>query len=171
MNSKQKVVFVTVGTTYFDELIEKFDQENILQALVDAGYTKITYQIGKGNYEPKNCKNFKGIDNEIYRYKPSLLDDMKGATLIVSACGAGTLLECLRLEKKVIGVINERLMNNHQVEILDVLEKDSYMLGFRTMSDVDKGIKQVLDKIEKGAVKAYPAPIKNKINDVIEDLF
>ncbi len=87
MDSKQKVVFVTVGTTFFDELIEKFDQENILHALVDAGYTKITYQIGKGNYEPKNCKNFKGIDHEIFKYKPSLMDDLKGAALVVSACG------------------------------------------------------------------------------------
>jgi len=29
----------------------------------------------------------------------------------------------------------------------------------------------VLGKIEKGAVKPYPAPVKNKINDVIEELF
>jgi len=51
------------------------------------------------------------------------------------------LLECLRLGKKVIGVINERLMDNHQLEILDALEKDSYMLGFRTMAEVDKGVR------------------------------
>jgi len=55
--------------------------------------------------------------------------------------GAGTLLECLRLGKKVVGVINERLMDNHQLEILDALEKDSYMLGFRTMAEVDTGVR------------------------------
>ncbi len=87
MNSKQKIVFVTVATTSFDDLIEKCDQENILQALVDAGYTKITYQIGKGIFEPKNCKNFKGIESEIFRYKPSLIDDLKSADLVITACG------------------------------------------------------------------------------------
>jgi len=31
-------------------------------------------------------------------------------------------------------------MDNHQLEIFDVLEKDSYVLGFRTMAEVDKGV-------------------------------
>mgnify|MGYP003581542640 CR=1 FL=1 len=53
------------------------------------------------------------------------------------------MLECLRLGKKVIGVINERLMDNHQLEILDALEKDSYMLGFRTMAEVDTGVNKL----------------------------
>ncbi len=76
-------------------------------------------------------------------------------------------------------------MDNHQLEIFDVLEKDSYVLGFRTMAEVDKGvekvrvfcynnieqIKEALEKIEKGGVKEYPLPEKNKINEVIEEMF
>jgi len=31
-------------------------------------------------------------------------------------------------------------MDNHQLEILDALEKDSYLLGFRTMKEVDEKV-------------------------------
>jgi len=87
MDKKSKIVFITVGTTYFDELIQKFDQENILKALSDFGYNKILFQIGKGTYEPINYKKFDKLQVEVFRYKPSLIEDLKSADLVVSHCG------------------------------------------------------------------------------------
>lgn len=82
-----KTVFVTVGTTLFEDLIKKFDEEEVLKALKDAGYTKVIYQIGKGTYEPSNYKKISNFEGEIFRYKPSLIDDLRKADLIVSHCG------------------------------------------------------------------------------------
>ena len=82
-----KSVFVTVGTTLFEALIQKMDEPDILNALVEAGYTKIMFQTGKGKYAPTNCKSIKGLEYEIFDYKPSLIDVLKSADLIVSHGG------------------------------------------------------------------------------------
>ena len=59
--------------------------------------------------------------------------------LVISHCGAGVLLECLRSKKNEtldengngtmnIAVINSSLMNNHQTELGDKLHNESYNL-------------------------------------------
>jgi len=99
MDKKSKIVFVTVGTTYFDELIQKFDQENILKALSDFGYNKIIFQVGKGTYEPINYKKFDKLQGEVFKYKPSLIDDLKSAHLVMSHCGISLPLFILKLKR------------------------------------------------------------------------
>ena len=47
--------------------------------------------IFSGQYEPSN--------GEFFRYKPSLKENYEQASLIICHCGAGTLLDCLRLGK------------------------------------------------------------------------
>lgn len=50
---------------------------------------------------------------EHFKFKPSLTDDYKNADLIICHGGAGTILECLRLRKKIIVINNDSLMDNH----------------------------------------------------------
>ena len=48
--------------------------------------------------------------------------------LVISHCGAGILLESLRAEHtQCIAVVNDSLMNNHQMELADRLEQDNYI--------------------------------------------
>lgn len=47
-----KRVFVTVGTTYFDELIQSIDNIEVIKSLSSQGYTELIMQIGKGNCIP-----------------------------------------------------------------------------------------------------------------------
>lgn len=81
---------------------------------------------------------------EAYRFRPSLADDMKNASLILSHAGAGSIMEGLTYardqdrrhrerkednddgtiilrRKKVVVVINGLLMNNHQLELANAL--------------------------------------------------
>ena len=87
-----KTVFITVGTTLFEDLIKKFDEEEVLKILVSAGYTKVVYQIGKGTFEPSNYKKITGLQGEVFRLKPSLIDDLKNADLVISHCGTFNIL-------------------------------------------------------------------------------
>lgn len=87
MESSKKTVFITVGTTLFDELIKTLDQEDVVKQLVDAGYTNIKVQTGKGKHDPTVIKNYKGVTAEVYNYKPSLMDDIRSADLIISHAG------------------------------------------------------------------------------------
>lgn len=47
-----KHVFVTVGTTMFDPLIEALDNAALLSSLSSKGFTSLTAQIGHGQHVP-----------------------------------------------------------------------------------------------------------------------
>jgi beta-1,4-N-acetylglucosaminyltransferase len=85
--NKKKTVLVTLGTTKFEDFIKKMDSEEILEVLKSFGYNKIVFQIGKGEYEPSNYKKVKDIEVEVFRLKPSLIDDIKAADIVISHCG------------------------------------------------------------------------------------
>lgn len=51
----------------------------------------------------------------------------KNADLIVSHAGAGSCLEALENKRKLLVVINETLMDNHQIELASALKERSYL--------------------------------------------
>ncbi len=65
---------------------------------------------------------------EIFSLKPSLMEDMKAADLIISHCGAGSVLEASWLKKKLVVVVNESLQGNHQIELADALSEERYCI-------------------------------------------
>mmetsp|Transcript_19670 Transcript_19670/g.32253 ORF Transcript_19670/g.32253 Transcript_19670/m.32253 type:complete len:299 (+) Transcript_19670:96-992(+) len=68
-----------------------------------------------------------------YRFQPSLLQDMERADIILCHAGAGTLLEALAIRREqrqppiINAVINSTLMNNHQSELAEELEKRKHI--------------------------------------------
>lgn len=125
----ERVVFVTVGTTKFEELIRSIDSDEVLKALRNRGYTHVVVQIGQGDYVPferkgSDCiKDEYGLTVEWYRLKPAILADLKRASLVISHAGYGSLMESLSLGKPVVAVINDKLMDNHQVDIAQELQR------------------------------------------------
>jgi beta-1,4-N-acetylglucosaminyltransferase len=115
---KRRTIFVTVGTTLFESLIEAIVSPRALAIVASKGFTHVILQHGKGKAPrlPDNCP----VHVEYYDFKPSLREDMLAADLIVSHAGAGTVMEVLGLDKKesiLAVVINSRLMDNHQLEL------------------------------------------------------
>ena len=47
---------------------------------------------------------------------------MKAASFIISHAGAGSIMEGLSLEKRMLVVINADLMDNHQFELAHALQ-------------------------------------------------
>ena len=91
---------------------------------------------------------------ECFDYKPSLEDDMTAADIIITHCGAGSILEVLHLRKKAIGVINTKLLDNHQVELADAMEGCKYMRIARDPWD----LKRVLLEGDLHSLSYYPEP-------------
>lgn len=125
-------IFVTVGTTKFDSLIESITSKPVLASLQAHNCKYMTIQIGKG---AEICDSIKklalvnyGIEIDWYRFKPSIADDMNTADLIISHAGAGSCMEALNAKKLLIVVINETLMDNHQIELAEQLYNDKYLL-------------------------------------------
>ena len=83
-------VFVTVGTTEFDRLLETLDTGDFLQFLVRSKCKKLVIQHGRGVYEVSYlvdaCKDA-GISVEVFRFSSSLTVYMQNADLIISHAG------------------------------------------------------------------------------------
>jgi beta-1,4-N-acetylglucosaminyltransferase len=114
-----------VGTTRFDLLIEIVTQQSAFEWMKANGYSAITIQYGKGDKPtiPADCP----ITVNQYDFRPSLEADMKAADLIISHAGAGTVMESLRLKKRLVVVVNTLLMNNHQTELAHAMAKRSHL--------------------------------------------
>eukprot|EP01041_Mallomonas_annulata_P005048 gene5048-10113_t len=122
-------IFITVGTTDFDDLIREINCEAFMTFVKKQKSKKIVLQIGRGSYYPsyleEECKKI-SIDIEIYRFKSTLLPDMKSATIIISHAGAGSISEALSLKKILLIVVNDTLMNNHQTELANAMVSRGY---------------------------------------------
>lgn len=122
-------IFITVGTTDFDTLIESIDCEEFLNLTVRLQCRHLVIQIGRGvlepTYLPEVCADV-GITLEVFRFKPTLKDDMTAADLVICHAGAGSITEALTLHKKVMVVVNESLMDNHQSELARAVVDKGY---------------------------------------------
>uniref|UniRef100_A0A4Y0BKN3 UDP-N-acetylglucosamine transferase subunit ALG13 n=1 Tax=Anopheles funestus TaxID=62324 RepID=A0A4Y0BKN3_ANOFN len=125
MKKLYKNVFVTVGTTEFEDLVRTVASAAVLQQLTALGCETLTIQFGKG--EKLNVDNVQKLTNirlSAYGLKSSIGDDISSADLVISHAGAGSCIEVLEAGKPLIVVVNETLMNNHQTELAERLSKD-----------------------------------------------
>lgn len=119
-----KSIFVTVGTTKFDELIASFTEQCILDALKSKGYTSMTIQMGNGTFILKSSDTMK-ISS--YKFKSDIGPDISNSDLVISHGGAGSIMQALDYGKPLLVVINENLMDNHQYELAQKLFDEKYL--------------------------------------------
>ncbi|XP_069687967.1 UDP-N-acetylglucosamine transferase subunit ALG13 [Periplaneta americana] len=158
-------VFATVGTTKFDLFISTLSCQNILHTLSEKGYNKLTMQIGHGTEVP--CTGLiHGVDVDYFRFKDSIADDIQKADLIISHAGAGSCLEALGAGKPLLVVINEDLMDNHQIELAQQLHSDGYLLYTNCAN-----LEQTLRDMNVSTLKPFPQADPYKFTDYLEKMF
>lgn len=125
-------IFVTVGTTLFDDLVEVILSDEILSLLqkVQCKLLRIQYGAGKGIDVATIDKVAKqlSIQIECYDFKANIMSDIMQSDLIVSHAGAGSCIEVLTSKKPLIVVVNDKLMHNHQTELAQQLFIDGHLL-------------------------------------------
>jgi len=124
------MIFVTVGTTQFDALIQLIDNAIEQKEIID----EVTAQIGTGKYVPKHITAF--------RFCTSLQPFLKRAELVISHGGAGTIFECLTVKKKLIVVANPRVRGEHQQELALELSRRKHLLWCPSLNHVVECIHQ-----------------------------
>ncbi|CAG8447642.1 8044_t:CDS:2 [Ambispora gerdemannii] len=152
LEAARKTVFITVGSTGFDDLVRITTSVSFLELVSSLGYTRVLVQYGKSHsiFNGSVAKDIKASNGQYaklskikvdgYDYKSSLRDDMENAELIISHAGSGSILESLRLHKKLIVVVNDALMNNHQNELAVELSSHRYLL-YSSVSDLLETLK------------------------------
>lgn len=125
-------VFVTVGTTQFDDLISTILSSQCLNQLKAFKCEHLVIQFGTGHEIDapliESAEQHYGITVESFRLKNNILDDIENSNLVISHAGAGSCIEVLNAKKPLIVVINEKLMDNHQTELAAQLHSDGYLL-------------------------------------------
>ncbi|KAI7892947.1 glycosyltransferase family 1 protein [Mucor mucedo] len=147
-------LFITVGSTGFDNLISQVTSQEFLTSLVRFGITKVRVQYGSSNdIYVKNIQVYDGprIDITGYKYKASVTEDMEEADIIISHAGSGTILQALRLNKKLIVVVNKALMDNHQNQIAQAMESRNYAV----CSDIDD-LLSTIQRVQKTSFELFP---------------
>jgi beta-1,4-N-acetylglucosaminyltransferase len=114
------VIFVTVGTTHFDPLIQEIDE------LIAAGkiHDQVVCQIGAGKYIPIHAEHF--------RFQPSIDEWFDQADLTICHGGA-TVMSLLQKKKRFVAIANTELTGDHQTAFLSRLAQS---IGFLWSRDV-----------------------------------
>lgn len=145
-------LLITVGTTKFDELIAVLDERvDDLLALLHTtpqfrAISTILLQTGNAVYTPKHLDDAVAKYNAAHPDAPTAVTTiqwfsfaqgfshlLQNATFVISHAGAGSILEALRSPKpinarpKLFVVVNELLMDNHQLELAEAFAVNSYL--------------------------------------------
>ncbi|KAJ1983278.1 hypothetical protein H4R33_004812 [Dimargaris cristalligena] len=112
MGSRSARIFVTVGSTGFDELIAQVLSPAFLHECVRLGYSELVVQYGASRAAFDAFQGSQGITVTGYAYKREVTSDMEAASLVISHAA----------------VVNEDLMDNHQDELATALADDHVLI-------------------------------------------
>ena len=136
-------VFVTVGTTSFDALIDACTTPEFNKKLATLGFDELRLQVGRGAAPAETDRT------TWFRFAPTITEEMRAADVVISHAGAGSILEALELGKRLVVCVNEKLMDNHQAELAKALEARGHV--------VVAGVDDVADALQR-VVATRPAP-------------
>lgn len=122
------MIFVTVGSTDFDALIQTMDD------LAPALDEPVVMQIGGGSHVPQHAAGH-------VRYAPSLQPYIQQADLVVSHGGLGTVLEVLAAGKRLVAVSNPDRYDSHQDDLLGEMEREGHLTWCRDLSHLEADIR------------------------------
>ena len=171
---EDRICFVTVGTTSFDELVRQMDSPAIHEHLRRLGMTKLVVQVGRGVYTPKcacaaaedgagaSC-GVEFLPTIFFRFAPSLDAHMRSAALVISHGGAGSIMEALGLRKPLVVVVNGALMDDHQTELAGALEERGHL-----RSTTCSGLESALGGFKLTGGVSYPAPDLDAFPKVVD---
>lgn len=108
------MIFVTVGTTDFDPLIEAMDR------IAETIEEPVTAQTGRGVYTATNLKQFS--------FAESLEPYLREARIVVSHGGLATIIEVLKLGRPLVAISNPDRYDRHQDDILRAFSARDYLL-------------------------------------------
>lgn len=182
-------IFVTTGATKtFKELIEfsvslelldylnkSLVSELIIQYGLDRsvltdGVSKLDVNLqldnrGKGKFE------FKNLLVTLFEFHSDICSVIEGVDWVISHAGTGSILDALRLSKPTLVIVNNNLMDNHQLQISQAFEEQNLLI-YDQFEKKPYNYRQVLKKVDsivsyKITFSKLEAPRKNILNTII----
>ncbi len=108
------MIFCTVGTTEFDDLVRAVDE------LAPELGEPVIFQIGHGTYEPKH--------GEWFRFRPDITPYFQQASLVIAHGGFGTTVDALYAGARLVSVPNPDRFDKHQEQIIRQFAAEGYLV-------------------------------------------
>ena len=152
------MIFVTLGTQdkQFLRLLEAVEKLNIDEEII--------VQAGSTNFSSNKMKVYQYMD------KDTFIKHMEKARIIITHAGVGTIINGLKMHKKMIVAArlkkyNEHV-NDHQLQLLDTFAKEGYIIPLTNFDDLDKLIdKEFEPKDFKSNKELFNKRLEDKINN------
>ena len=154
------MIFVTLGTQDkpFTRIIQAVEQ-----AVIDGKITdEVVVQSGNTKYESKvlNVLNYVPFD-EFNNY-------LAKADIIITHGGVGSILNALKLKKKIIAVPRLKKygehINDHQLQVIQKMTQQGYILSCEDENEIENKVKQA----ENFVVKEYTSNTESFITNFKE---
>lgn len=129
------MIFVTVGTAFYDPLIQEMDH------LVGEGIVTepVIAQIGRGQYIPRNFSYFRFLRNLDHAYS--------AADIIVSTGGAGTTMECVTRGLRLVVVENTTLAEGHQAQLIGEMQRRGHLIWCQELDELHESIESARTRV------------------------
>ncbi|KAK2076779.1 hypothetical protein QBZ16_005005 [Prototheca wickerhamii] len=170
----RKTVFVTVGTTRFDALIEAMDTQEVADVLVARGFTHLVMQVGNAARQRSRllAEGFEkagtlsnGLGVAWFDYSPTLAATIRDAALVISHAGAGSAFETLAAGVPLVVVPNPLLMDDHQAELARKLEAMGVLFAARLDT-----LPEILKSADFGSLAPYEPGDARPIVEAVDAL-
>ncbi|CAE6520891.1 unnamed protein product [Rhizoctonia solani] len=175
MSARPKCVFVTVGSTKFDDLACAVLSPAVLDVLHARQFRKLVFQCGNSDVkayvqgsamtdEWSWRDGARDMDISVWRFSPELNRYFQEADLVVSHAGSGTILEVLRLPRPLIVVPNETLLDNHQIELADALSELGHLFSANPRT-----LAKTIATYDESTLKEFPQFDSNKFSAIMDE--
>lgn len=131
-------IFVTVGTTKFNSLIEFLDRN-----IEKNGKYEIEMQISDGDYKPSNWDYFDFTANIQSKYD--------NCDVVITHAGAGSIYKLLEMGKKIIIVPNLDRIDSHQTDIATYMDANNHAISVSILGEIPAA----LEKIQQIQLKPF----------------
>lgn len=162
-------LLVTVGSTKFDALIEKVFSEEVANLLTSLHFNRLIVQTGASDYDQlkvEELRKNRQLEIEVFKYKNSLVEDIDRADVVMGHAGAGTCLEVLRKNKRLLLVVNDALMDNHQNELAEQLSADKHVIA-SNVDDLLVNLGKICDSETK--LEEFPPNQSDKFEEIFNE--
>ena len=115
------------------------------------------------------------IEFHCFRFKANLDQEMDDADLIISHCGAGSILEAVSRKKTLMVIINESLQDNHQTELSRAIVAGGYAVS-ATPQELLSSLALLQQKVpwldrQVDTCKTFPIHDAKLFPKIVESLF
>lgn len=157
------MILILLGTqnNSFHRLLEE------VQECINNGTIKeeVIVQAGNTKFESKDMKIFDMIEAK------RLKELEKQANFIITHGGVGSIIDCIKQNKKVIAVPRyhkyEEHVNDHQLQIINTFKEQGYIKGIEQVGELENAIKEI-NRFEPIKFESSNGKIINLITNFIE---